>query len=201
MENSVVKLRLRWNLLRVMAAAIAITTFILALTRIPAAIWILWVLELLIGVIVSAFAVVKCDVTWSRITLIAQSTLFAIALLSAISAGESEEGVPILLLIFVMILGSEQVLSLISNFGTQFSLSASTPVIGFNMPTLQRSLDQLYRTLAWDGVLFTAAYLLSLSILAVGSFISPVAPVLSDISVYVLVTSISLAILIVSREE
>jgi len=201
MENSVVKLRLRWNLLRVMAAAIAITTFILALTRIPAAIWILWVLELLIGVIVSAFAVVKCDVTWSRITLIAQSTLFAIALLSAISMGESEEGVPILLLIFVMILGSEQVLSLISNFGTQFSLSASTPVIGFNMPTLQRSLDQLYRTLAWDGVLFTAAYLLSLSILAVGSFISPVAPVLSDISVYVLVTSISLAILIVSREE
>jgi len=201
MENSVVKLRLRWNLLRVMAAAIAITTFILALTRIPAAIWILWVLVLLIGVIVSAFAVVKCDVTWSRITLIAQSTLFAIALLSAISAGESEEGVPILLLIFVMILGSEQVLSLISNFGTQFSLSASTPVIGFNMPTLQRSLDQLYRTLAWDGVLFTAAYLLSLSILAVGSFISPVAPVLSDISVYVLVTSISLAILIVSREE
>ena len=201
MENSVVKLRLRWNLLRVMAAAIAITTFILALTRIPAAIWILGVLVLPIGITVSALAVVKCDVTWSRITLIAQSTLFAIALLSAISAGESEEGVPILLLIFVMILGTEQVLSLISNFGTQFSLSASTPVIGFNMPTLQRSLDQLYRTLAWDGVLFTAAYLLSLSILAVGSFISPVAPVLSDISVYVLVTSISLAILIVSREE
>jgi hypothetical protein len=34
-----------------------------------------------------------------------------------------------------------------------------------------------------------------------GSFLSPVAPALSDISVYVLVTSISLAILIVLREE
>jgi hypothetical protein len=201
MESSLGNLRLRWNLLRVIAAAIAIATFTLTLTTIPIAIWTLWVLALLIGISVSALALVKCDVTWSRITLLAQSILFAIALLTAISTGGPAEEVPLLLLAFVMILGTEQVLSLTSNYGAQFSLSKSAPVAGFNVGTLQRSLDRLYRSLAWDGVIFSAAYLLSLTVASMGSLLSPVAPVLSDISVYVLVTSISLAILIVSREE
>jgi hypothetical protein len=168
---------------------------------IPAAIWILWVLALIIGIAVSTVALMKCDVTWSRITLLAQSILFAIALLSAISAGGPGEEVPILLLAFVMILGTEQVLSLISNYGAQFSLNDSAPVALFNVPVLQRSLDSLYRRLARNGVIFVAGYLLSVAVVAMSSLLSPVTPVLSDISVYVLVTSISLAILIVLREE
>jgi hypothetical protein len=63
------------------------------------------------------------------------------------------------------------------------------------------SLDRLYRRLAWDGIIFGAAYLLSLTVASMGSLLSSVAPALSDISVYVIVTSISLAILIVLREE
>ena len=201
MESSLGNLRLRWNLLRAIAAAIAIATFTLTLTTIPVAIWILWVLGLVIGIAVSTIALVKCDVTWCRITLLAQSAVFAIALLLAISRGGPAEKVPILLLAFVMILGTEQLLSLISNYGAQFSLSNSASIMSFNIPTLQRSLDHLYRRLTWDGVVLGAAYLLSVAIASIGSFLSPVAPALSDISVYVLVTSISLAILIVFREE
>jgi hypothetical protein len=201
MESSLGNLRLRWNILRAIAAAIAIATFTLTLILIPVAIWILWVLGLIIGIAVSTIAFLKCDVTWSRITLLAQSILFTIALLSAISTGGPAEEIPILLLAFVMILGTEQALSLISNYGAQFSLSNSAPVTSFNIPTLQRSLDHLYRRLAWDGVILGAGYLLSVAIASMGSFLSPLAPALSDISVYVLVTSISLAILIVLREE
>jgi hypothetical protein len=201
MERGLGNLRTRWNLLRVVAAAIAIATFAVTLATIPLAIWILWVLVLLIGAAVSTVALVKCDVTWSRITLLAQSILFAITLLSAISTGGLAEEVPILLLAFVMILGTEQALSLIPNYGAQFSLSKSAPVTSFNMPTLQLSLDRLYRRLTWDGIIFGAAYLLSLTVASMGSLLSSVAPTLSDISVYVIVASISLAILIVLREE
>jgi len=201
MESSLRNLRLRWNLLRAIGASIAIVTFTLILVTIPVGIWILWVLPLLIGVGVTILAVIKCDVTWSRITLLAQSVLFAIALLSAISARGPVEDVPILLLAFVMIVGTEQVLTLISNYGVQFSISDSDFVTNFNIPTLQRSLDSLYRRLAWNGVIFGTAYLLSIAVAFLGSFLSPVAPALSDISVYVLVASISLAILIVLRAE
>jgi len=200
-ESSLGNLRLRWNVLRVIAAAIAIATFTLILTTIPPAISILWVLALLTGSAVSTIAVVKCDLAWSRIALLAQSILFAIALLSAISTGGPADKVPILLLAFVMILGTEQTLSLISNYGAQFSLTNSAHVTDFNIPILQRSLDRLYRRLAWNGVIFGAAYLLVLTVASIGSLLSPVAPALSDISVYVLVTAISLAILIVLRDE
>ena len=181
------------------AAVIAIATFALILTTIPIAIWTLWVSALLIGIAVTSLALVKYDLIWNKITLLAQSILFAIALLTAISTGGAAEGIPILLLAFVMILGTEQVLSLISNYGAQFSLSNSAPI--FNVPTLQRSLDHLYRRLAWDGAIFSAGYLFSVAVVSMGNFLGPVAPALSDISVYVLVTSISLAILIVLKEE
>jgi hypothetical protein len=201
MESGLGKLRLRWNVLRLIAAAIAIATFTLILVSIPAAISILWILALLIGIAVSTVALAKCNVIWSRITLLAQVILFALALLSAISTGGPADEVPILLLAFVMILGTEQGLSLLSNYGAQFSLTNSAYVTDFNIPTLQRSLDRLYRRLAWNGVIFGAAYLLALTVASIGSLLSPVAPPLSDISVYVLVTAISLAILIVLRDE
>jgi len=201
MKNSLANLRFRWNLLRAISTAIAIATFTLILATIPLTTWILWVLALVIGIGVSIVAVAKCDVVWSRITLLAQSILFAIALLSAISRGGPTEEVPILLIAFVMILGSEQSLNLVSNYGAQFSLTNTSQVTDFNLPTLQKSLDRLYRRLAWNGVIFGAAYLLSLTVAAMSSLLSPVGPALSDISVYVIVTSISLGILIVLRNE
>ncbi|MGP8068773.1 MAG: hypothetical protein ACLP5V_02660 [Candidatus Bathyarchaeia archaeon] len=58
MERGLGNLRLRWNVLRVVAAAIAIATFAVTLATIPLAIWILWVLALLIGTAVSTVALV-----------------------------------------------------------------------------------------------------------------------------------------------
>ncbi len=44
-------------------------------------------------------------------------------------------------------------------------------------------------------------FVLSVAVASGGGILSPIAPVLSDVSLYVLVTSIALAILIVSKEE
>jgi len=201
MESSLATLRLRWNLLRGVASAIAIATFTIILSTIPVTIWFLWVLALLVGVVISILALVKCDLAWSRLTLLGQGVLLAIALLSVLSTGGPGENVPILLLAFVMILASEHILSLVSQYGVQFSTSNSAMRMDFNVPILQRSLDRLYRRLAWDGAIFSTGYLLSVAVASVGGILSPITPVLSDVSVYVLVTAIALAILMVSKAE
>ncbi len=201
MESSLANLRLRWNLLRGVACAVAIATFTLILSIIPVTIWALWLLALLVGVFTSVFALVKCDSTWNRLTLVAEGVLFAIALLSAVSTRGPEENIPILLLAFVLILGIEHVFTLIAQYGRQFSTINSPMGMDFNIPILQLSLDRLYRRLAWDGAILSTSYLLSVAVVYLGGIMSPIAPVLSDVSVYVLVTSIALAILIVSREN
>ncbi len=201
MENSLTALRLRWKLLRGVASAIVIATFTLILSTIPATFWILWLLALLIGVFTSVVALVKCDLIWNRLTLLGQGILLTIALLSAFSARVPGENVPILLLAFVMVLATEHLLSLISQYSAQFSSSNSATGMDFNVTVLQQSLDRLYRRLAWDGAIFGAGYMLALAVATVGNILGSIAPVLSDVSVYVLVTSIALAILIVSKDE
>ncbi len=201
MEGSLANLRLRWNVLRGFASAIAIATFILILSTVPATIWVLWFLALVVGFVTSVFALVKCDVVWNTLTLLEQGVLFAIALLSGFSKGGPGENIPILLLAFVMILANEHVLSLISQYSIQFSTGDSALGMDFNAPILRRSLDRLYRRLAWDGTVFGMGFVLSLAVASGGGILSPIAPVLSDVSLYVLVTSIALAILIVSKEE
>lgn len=201
MERSVANLRFRWAFLRGVACTIALATFTLILSTIPITIWLLWILVLLGGVVASIVALVKCDLTWNRLVLLAQCATLALSLISAFSRGGPGENVPILLLAFVMILACENILSLISQYGAQFSISNSAIGLDFNVPILQRSLDRLYRRLAWDGAILCTGYLLSIAVVFVGGILSPIAPVLSDVSVYVLVTSVALAILIVSREN
>jgi len=201
MEGSLANLRLRWNVLRGFASAIAIVTFTLLLSTIPATIWVLWFLALVVGFVTSILALVKCDIVWNTLTLLEQGVLFVIALLSGFSKGGPGENIPILLLAFVMILANEHVLSLISQYHVQFPTGDSTIGMDFNVPILRRSLDRLYRRLAWDGAVFGMGFVLSVAVASGGGILSPIAPVLSDVSLYVLVTSIALAILIVSKEE
>lgn len=201
MEGSLANLRRRWNVLRGFASAIAIATFTLILSTIPTTIWIFWLLALVVGVVTSIIALVKCDFAWNTLTLVEQGVLFAVALVSGFSRGGPGENFPILLLAFVMILASEHVLSLISQYSVQFPTSNSALGMDFNVPILRRSLDRLYRRLARDGAVFGMGFVLSVAVASGGGILSPIAPVLSDVSLYVLVTSIALAILIVSKEE
>jgi len=199
MEGSLANLRLRWNILRSFAGAIAIVTFTLILSAIPTTIWALWLMALAVGVVTSVIAQVKCDFAWNMLTILEQGVLFGIALLSDLSRGG--ENLPILLLAFVMILASEHTLSLISDHRDQFSTRNSALEMEFNVPILRRSLDSLYRRLTWVGAVFGIGFLLSIVVASASGVLSSIAPVLSDISVYVLVTSIALATLVVSKEE
>ena len=65
---------------------------------------------------------------------------------------------------------------------------------------LQKSIQQAARRMARVGLLFASFYLISMLALYIGTFVEGLAPVLADVSLYVVVVSVSLALLIILRE-
>ena len=200
MEKSLGQLWLRWNLLRAISAAQAAATFLLILTAIPSRWWVVTGPIFILGGVATILTVLQCKVAWAWLTLLVQSFLFVVGLLSAVFAIASGAYVPILLLALCMVMASEHVLSMTLNYSGQFSGHGNRSVSEFNAPALRASLDHLYRRLAWEGVVFGTGFLFSVAIATMG-VVSPTATFLSDPSVYAIVASISLALLVAFKEE
>ena len=200
MEKNVSKLQLRWNILRATAGVVALGAFILTVDSIAAQLWILRIVGLIIGIPLSVLVALRCDLAWRRIAIIAEGAMFTLALFLSLSPNMFPNNIPLLLLAFVTILFSEQTLNLTSRYSAQFSTEQES-LLDFNIPTLGKSLNRLYRRLALNGLVCGVSYLAALSLLVVGAIASPAVPLLSDISIYLLVTSIALALLIILKEE
>jgi hypothetical protein len=200
MEQNLGNLQLRWNILRMISGAVAMVAFVLSVMAMPTGLGALRIAGLILGVALSGFTSLHCDWTWRRVTLVSEGTFFTLALLASVSANGPPENVPLLLLAFVTILFSEQTLHLTSRYTAQFS-TGQQKLLDFNVPTLGKSLNQLCRRLALNGATYGTSYCVALSLLLIGAILSPAAPILSDISVYLLVTSIALALLITLKEE
>lgn len=200
MEKSLRQLRLRWNLLRVISAGQVAATSLLILMAIPSTWWMVTGPVFMLGGVATILTVLQWKVAWAWLTLLVQGFLFVVGLLSVVFGIASGAYVPILLLALCMVMASEHVLSMTLNYSGQFSERGNRSVVEFNAQTLRASLDQLYRRLAWDGVVFGAGFLVSVAIAAIG-VVGPAAAFLSDPSVYALVASISLALLVLFKEE
>jgi len=197
----VITLRLRWNLLRTLSAALVMSAFVLSVVAMPVGFSLLMLVGLILGVVLTVFTLFRFDLIIRRVTLVAESLLFTMALSSSISGTVVPENVPILLLAFVTILCSEQTLTLISSYSFQFSKERQEPLFDFNAPTLERSLDQLYRRLTSNGAVYATSYLVALVMLSIGPALGSVVPIFSDVSIYVIVTSIALAFLVILKED
>jgi hypothetical protein len=191
---------LLWNLLRVISAGLAAATSLLVLVIMPSVWWIITVPVFFVVVISSSLAVAQWKIMWIWLTLVAQIFLFASALFSAVFGIIGEEFVPVLLLAFTMILASEHILTSSLKYSAQFSRSGNRTAAGFNAKALRGSLRHLYRRLARDGVVFGSGFLLSATVATIGA-LGPTLSILSDLSFYVIIASLSLALLIVLKED
>jgi hypothetical protein len=200
MEKSLGQLRFRWNLLRLISAGQAVATFLLILVAIPLSWWMVTGPVFILGCIATILTVLQWKLAWAWLTLLVQSFLFVIGLLSAVFGFASGAYVPILLLALCMVMASEHALTMTLKYSGQFSGRGNRSVIEFNAQALRASLDHVYRRLAWDGVVFGTGFLLSVAIATIG-VVGPTAGFLSDPSVYALVASISLALLIMFKED
>jgi len=194
------RLGIRWNLLRVFSATIAVATFLLIFVAIPTR-WLIVTSPLFIlGLIATTLTVIQSKIAWSRLTTAVQGLLLAVALLSTTFGINDEAYAPLLLLAFTMTIASDHFLSTTLNYSGQFSQPGSSTVSEFNAPAISASLGDLYRRFARDGLVFGVAFLLSIGVAAMGGMGAAVT-VLSDPSLYVILLTISLAFLLVLKEE
>jgi hypothetical protein len=135
-----------------------------------------------------------------RIVLFAEVLLFSMSLVAALFSPVIAGVFPVLLLTFVMILFSDRTLHLFASHGAQFSTSVDR-LIDFNALAIEQSLTYLFRRLARNAVMFAGCYLLTIVVLLGGFDLSGVAPILSDASLYILIISISLALLVSMKED
>jgi small-conductance mechanosensitive channel len=200
MEYSVKSIRLSWDFLRGIAGFTEFLTFAIIAAMIPPQLGVLRIPALIVGVVISALAAFKCSLMWARIALISEISFFFIPITWAVFSSASSV-VPVLLLAFVMMMFSEHIVSLFSEYRHQFSTLVGERVLDFNSPALGRSLAGLYRRLARNGILYACCYVITIGVLLTGLGFSRVAPILSDVSLYILVISISLALLVVMKED
>jgi hypothetical protein len=151
--------------------------------------------------VVSVIAAANCNLMWARIALIVELALFSVAMITALFSPEISVALPLLLLAFVMVLFSDRTMNLLANHGQQFSVLGEPLLLDFNAPVLQRSLAHLYRRVARNGVIFAGCYLITIGALLGGFDFHRFAPILSDVSLYILAISISLALLVSMKED
>ena len=200
MEQAIMNLRLRWDLLRIIVGALSEFTFFILIDAIPSGWWILSLSALMVGTTLTILTLAQWKMVWVWSTLFVQSALFGAGLLSTLFGVTGETDVPLLLLAFLFMLVSQHVLTLLSGYSPQFSIGGSKSVMEFNVDSLKASLNHLYRRLAWDGFVFGSAFVLSVAIATMGE-ISPKIAILSDPSVFAIVVLIALALLVVFKEE
>jgi hypothetical protein len=200
MEESLRNLRLLWGLLRVIPTGLVATASMLILLAIPATWWMPCFLISVIGTVAAILAVMQWKIAWIWVAVLVQAFLFTLGLLGVVYGFIDDWYVPILLLAFTMILASEYTLTTALSYSAQFSNRGDPTIREYNSESLRVSLNDLYRMLARNCLVLAAGFVLSVVGASVGSF-APAASILSDPSLYIVVASISLAALIVLKEE
>jgi hypothetical protein len=199
-EQSLIRLRLLWDLLRVILVGLVAATSLLILSALPTAWWIATFPIFILDVIAAILAVTQWRMVWVWLALLAQAFLFALALFAAVFGAISGAYVPALLLAFTMILASEHVLGRGLTYSSQFSRRGNTMIWEFNADALNATLSRLYKQLARDGLILGVGFALSIIVASLGA-LGPVVSVLSDPSLYMVIASISLAALVALKEE
>lgn len=157
----------------------------------------------IIGSVVSAslatMAVLKGRSAYAGLSLLDAWIIFFVLLISQAASGTIGQFLPITLLQCVMILFAVEALTVSCRYRHQ--LSSHSKESSASSEPLRRSSQQAVHHISRAGLLFASCYLASLGILYAGVFTASSVPILSDISLYIVVVSVSLALLILLRQD
>ena len=154
----------------------------------------------ILGVSLTAYAIVRGEWKPASASLVIGGLMFFALVVDQVVSGAARDNIPILLLQFVMFLFAVEVLTGVLKQET-FSASSAKPDHSVSDQVLARSSKEVQARIARLGVFFASCYVITLGLLYVGAQLRAVSPVLTDVSFYVVVVSISLALLILVREE
>jgi len=154
----------------------------------------------ILGISLATYAIARNEWKPASASLVIGGSMFFALVADQVASGGVRDNVPILLLQFVMFLFAVEVLTGVLKQETLTARSAKSDHAVSNQ-VLQRSTRELQARIARLGVFFASCYVITLGLLYFGAQLRFVSPVLTDVSFYVVVVSISLALLILVREE
>jgi hypothetical protein len=138
---------------------------------------------------------------WGKFSLMAEAVLFSISLMSDTFSENVSAGMPVLLLTFIMLLFGAEFLNLVLTHHGQMSNWLSDNALKANASMMNKSIRAIQARLTQFGMVFAACYLLTIGVLFSSEMISSLAPVLSDIGVYVVLASVSLALIVILKDD
>ncbi len=204
MENRIAMLTFRWKIFRAFSVAWLLLTLVFIALLLPKTLLSIGILGSVLGVFFGALGVMRGRSRWIITSLVDACVVFFLLVLSEASSKTLGQYLPITLLQFVMILYAVEVLTVTYNCQNQFSSDGFQPdPVDTISPkrVLYLPTEQAFQQISRLSLLFASCYLISVGILYVGSLVSSLAPQILDMSLYVIVVSISLALLIVLRED
>lgn len=201
METSIGRYQFLWKLLRIFSIGWFLVTLATITSVFPSQLVLFAIIGFLFAALLGTITIATGNWNWALSALAVSGLLFLIAVLVQATTGVAELYLPITLLQFLMLLFEVEVLTLICKHHSLFSKGLPRPEAFASVSVLEKSAQQILGHLSRLALLFSSSYLISLGILYVGAQLSSLSFMLSDISIFVVVVSISLALLLVLRED
>ena len=175
-------------------------TFVFMVLFLPQRVFGAGVALSLVGVGLGAAGVLRGRPRWTYLSVLTMWTTFFWLIISQAGLGSIEQYLPLTLLQSVMILFATEVATESCKLRIQVSSEAKS--ISSEVVILKpiASGQQAFRHLSRLGLLFASSYVLSLGLLLAGGMIASAVPLFADISLYIVVASVSLSLLLLLRE-
>lgn len=201
MEKNLRGILSRWKAVGFSVFALLLLTFILLAATFPAGVVPIAVFASGFGILFGSWAIVKGDWMWARGALLVEGLMLFSSLLIRTASGTVLQTLPLLLLVYIMILFAVEALELVCKLHVTYSKEVQALPFSHSIPILDRTTGHLFQRLSRLGVLFGSCYLLTVGAISLGGLFVSILPVLSDVSLYIVAVSISLALLLILREE
>lgn len=191
----------QWHLIRAFSLIWIAMTFVTLAMTIGSNLLGLTLLLSACGVSLAVLAILAGNRLSATCSLLVGGITFASSLiLNALSSNFSRV-FPVLLLGYVMLLFGVELLTITCRYRDIYARLSSDSEFNPHVLLFRKSLRYLYDKIARLGVIFGTSYVVTIGALFLGAKITSFVAGLSDISLYLVVVSISLALLILIKEE
>lgn len=201
MEKRLGTVTARWNAIRASSLAFLLTTFIVLVGTLPVGLGIVAALLSGLGLLFGAWSLLRGERIWARAALSVMGLMFVVSLLIRVVSNGILQSIPQLLLAYVMMLFETETLGLVCKHYPTQVIGQHTLSLTSDQTAFRKSLDHMFRSFPRLALVFGSCYLLAIAAIYLGDLFVPVFPVLSDISLYIVAVSVSLALLLILREE
>ena len=199
MEKNIGNLTTRWNLVRSVLFFIVVLTFFVLPGTLPTDLILIAAFGSGLGILFGGWSLHRGDWFWGRAALLVGGVMLIASLLIQIVSKAILQALPGLLLAYVMLIFSAEAFDLTSQQYGMYSKNFQGPQASYAM--LQKSMEHMTHKIVRLGLIFGGCYIITLVVISVGDAFVTALPQLSDISLYIVAVSVSLALLLILRED